>query len=154
MVALIRASGGTGKNIMNANYIASSGLHETVSKDKTKTKREDDLIFKWAMEEKRHPLWFTAVSQVVCHSEKPEEVETTPLGMRYKNIWHRQAETVLSSTDHGAHALAREWHQKWDTTRHFRFNYINSRLDNSKGGSSKEACAHFWHNKMFSNGQP
>lgn len=46
MVALIRASGGTGKNIMNANYIASSGLHETVSKDKTKTKREDDLIFK------------------------------------------------------------------------------------------------------------
>lgn len=49
MVALIQASGGTGRNIMNANYTASSGLHETVSKDKTK--REDDLIFKCAMEE-------------------------------------------------------------------------------------------------------
>lgn len=70
-----------------------------------------------------------------------------PTGMRSKNSWHRQAETVLSSSDHGAHTLAREWHQKGDTTRHFRFNYINSRLNNSKGGSSKEACAHFWHKK-------
>jgi hypothetical protein len=47
----------------------------------------NDLIFKLAMKDKKHPLRVTPGSQVISHTHKPKEVESFTTGMRYNNSW-------------------------------------------------------------------